>query len=164
MNDKWSTPEKVFQPLDDEFSFNLDVCAEPWNAKCPRYLDPKVNGLTQSWSGICWMNPPYGREIEHWIRKAYEESQKGSTVVCLVPTRTETAWWHDYCLRGEIRFVRGRIHFTDVNGKSGRPRFGSAIVIFRKLKHIGKEKNHGRSKHDSARQKMASGIGCSSIS
>jgi len=136
---RWSTPPEIFQPLNDEFCFDLDVCAEPWNAKCDKYFSPEQDGLKEKWCGeihqkspVCWMNPPYGREIDAWIRKAYHESKNNAaTVVCLVPARTETAWWHDCCLQGEIRFVRGRIHFTDAKGRSGRPRFGSAIVIFR---------------------------------
>ncbi len=131
MSDQWSTPKEIFDPLNEEFGFTLDVCALPWNTKCSQYLSPEGNSLSCTWDGVCWMNPPYGREIGAWIRKAYESSLKGATVVCLVPARTETAWWHDYCLRGEVRFVRGRIHFSDPNGKSGRPRFGSAIVIFK---------------------------------
>jgi phage N-6-adenine-methyltransferase len=130
-NCRWATPPDVFGPLNDEFGFTLDVCAEEWNAKCPEFIPPERDGLAQDWAGTAWMNPPYGREIEKWIRKAYLESQRGVTVVCLVPARTETAWWHDYCLKGEIRFIRGRIHFTDPHGRSGRPRFGSAVVIFR---------------------------------
>ena len=129
-NCRWSTPAEIFQPLDSEFAFTIDACAEPWNAKCPQFLSPEVDGLSVPWRGTVWMNPPYGREIDKWIRKAYRESKRGALVVCLVPARTETAWWHDYCLNGEIRFVRGRINFTDATGKSGRPRFGSAIVIF----------------------------------
>ena len=130
-NDRWSTPAGIFKPLNDEFNFNFDVCAEQWNAKCPNYFNPTADGLSKKWAGTCWCNPPYGREIGKWIRKAYEESLTGTVVVCLVPARTETMWWHEYCLKGEIRFVRGRIHFTDANGNSGRPRFGNAIVIFR---------------------------------
>ncbi len=90
-SDRWSTPKEVFQPLHDEFGFDLDVCAEPWNAKCSRYLSPKLDGLSQKWAGTCWMNPPYSQEIGKWIQKAYEESLAGTTVVCLVPARTETA-------------------------------------------------------------------------
>lgn len=131
MNDRWSTPESVFGPLNDEFDFDMDACAEDWNRKCYRYLSPDDDALSHRWFGTVWMNPPYGREIELWIRKAFEESRRGATVVCLVPARTDTSWWHDYCVKGEIRFVRGRIHFTDHSGKSGRPRFGSAVVIFR---------------------------------
>ena len=136
MNVEWSTPRDLFDELDDEFGFDLDVCAKEWNAKCSRYLDPEIDGLKQSWSGTCWMNPPYGREITHWIRKAYEESQKGSTVVCLVPSRTDTGWFHDFCLHAEIRWIRGRVWFCNEYGKVGRPRFGSAIVIFRPPKRL----------------------------
>ena len=132
MNENWSTPRHIFDPLNDEFKFTLDVCAEPWNTKCFEYFDPAItDGLSQPWTGVCWMNPPFGLEIVKWVRKAYEESRKGATVVCLVPARTETAWCHDYCLKGEIRFIRGRVNFEDKNGKTGRPRFGSAIVIFK---------------------------------
>lgn len=134
MNNRWSTPQNLFDKLNQEFGFDLDACAEGWNHKCDKYFTPDIDGLAQEWSGTVWMNPPYGHEIKSWIRKAYKESLNGSTVVCLVPARTETAWFHDYCLKGEVRFVRGRIHFSDFEGKSGRPRFGSAIVIFRPLK------------------------------
>jgi phage N-6-adenine-methyltransferase len=137
MNNNWSTPQEFFDALDSEFSFDLDVCAQFWNAKCLRYFSPEQDGLRKQWAGTCWMNPPYGREIEEWIQKAYEESLRGCTVVCLIPARTETAWFHDYCLKGEVRFVRKRIWFTDINGRTGRPRFGSAIVIFRPPKEGG---------------------------
>ena len=137
MTDRWSTPENIFNPLNDEFNFDLDACAEEWNKKCCRYLSPEDDALQLPWTGTVWMNPPYGHDIEKWILKAFEESQKGATVVCLVPARTETSWWHDYCLKGEIRFIRGRINFTDHRGKTGRPRFGNAIVVFRlKLNHV----------------------------
>jgi len=74
------------------------------------------------------MNPPYGREIGKWVKKAYESAQSGATVVCLVPARTDTAWWHDYCAKGEIRFVRGRLKF---GGSKNSAPFPSAVVIFR---------------------------------
>lgn len=75
------------------------------------------------------MNPPYGREIRKWVRKAYEEAQKGATVVCLLPARTDTAWWHDYVMRAvEIRFVQGRLRFG--GAANGAP-FPSCVVIFR---------------------------------
>jgi phage N-6-adenine-methyltransferase len=128
LTDVWATPQDVFDLLDSEFHFELDVCAIPGNAKCRRYFSPAQNGLRQEWKGVCWMNPPYGREIGHWMKKAYESSLKGATVVCLVPARTDTAWWHDYATKGEIRFVRGRLRFG--NAESAAP-FPSAIVIFR---------------------------------
>ena len=131
ISDTWLTPPEIITALGP---FDLDPCAAPnmpWRT-ASRMLTVADDGLTHDWTGSrVWLNPPYGREIEAWIRKAYEESKKGSTVVCLVPARTETAWWHDCCLKAEIRFVRGRIHFTDHKGRSGRPRFGSAMVIFR---------------------------------
>ncbi len=137
-NDQWSTPGTIFNPLDQEFKFDLDVCAEPWNAKCENFFSPQDNGLIQKWGGsTCWMNPPYDRKIDQWIRKAWASAEEGATVVCLVPARTETDWWHDYCLKGDIRFVRGRIWFENHTGKSGRPRLGSAIVIFYARREIG---------------------------
>ncbi|MBX9792576.1 MAG: phage N-6-adenine-methyltransferase [Pirellulales bacterium] len=126
--DVWATPQDVFALLDAEFHFDLDVCALPANAKCRRYFTPKQDGLKQEWTGVCWMNPPYGREIGKWMKKALVASLKGATVVCLVPARCDTAWWHEYATRGEIRFIRGRLKFGSAS--SAAP-FPSAIVIFR---------------------------------
>ena len=126
--DLWSTPQDFFDKLDAEFHFTCDVCALPENAKCARYYTPTDDGLAQRWSGVCWMNPPYGRAIGAWMKKAYTSSVTGgATVVCLVPARTDTAWWHDYAMRGEIRFIRGRLKFG--SSKNSAP-FPSAIVIF----------------------------------
>ena len=77
------------------------------------------------------MNPPYGREIGKWMKKAYQESKKGIIVVCLIPSRTDTKWWHEYAMKGEIRFIKGRLYFTDQHGKTGTAPFPSAIVIFK---------------------------------
>jgi phage N-6-adenine-methyltransferase len=127
--DDWPTPRNLFAELDAEFQFTLDVCASADNAKCERYFDRSMNGLLQVWNGTCWMNPPYGRTIGLWIQKAYESSMKGATVVCLIPARTDTEWWHEYVVKAdEVRFVRGRIRFGDA--KSGAP-FPSAIAVFR---------------------------------
>ncbi len=126
--DEWPTPQDFFDRLNEEFGFNLDVCATPENAKCPRYFTKRENGLLQKWTGICWMNPPYGREIGQWVQKAYTSALEGATVVCLLPARTDTAWWHDYCMKGEIRFVRGRLKFG--NASENAP-FPSAVVVFR---------------------------------
>jgi len=130
--DLWATPPELFARLNEEFHFTLDVCALPQNAKCRRFFTPEHDGLKQRWSGCSWMNPPYGRTIGLWMRKAWEESQRGVTVVCLVPARTDTAWWHDYAARGEVRFLRGRLKFS--NCKNSAP-FPSAIVIFRPVSH-----------------------------
>lgn len=118
-----------FDNLDREFHFNLDVCATDANTKCTDHFTRAQDGLSQSWGGhTCWMNPPYGRTIGVWVKKAYEESLGGTTVVCLVPARTDTKWWHEYCMKGEIRFVRGRLKFGGC--KNSAP-FPSAVVIFK---------------------------------
>lgn len=129
ITDLWETPENFFAKLNDEFSFETDVCALPENAKCSRYFTPEIDGLSQEWTGVCWMNPPYGRKIGAWVKKAYESAQNGAIVVCLLPARTDTAWWHDFCMKGEIRFVRGRLKFN--NSKSSAP-FPSAVVVFKR--------------------------------
>jgi phage N-6-adenine-methyltransferase len=122
----WETPESIFDPLNREFCFNLDVCAIPSNTKCEKYFTPEQNGLNKKWRGMCWMNPPFGQQSK-WVKKAYEESQNGATVVCLLPARTNTNWWHDYCMKGEIRFIRGRPKFK--GAKHGLPQ-PLAIIIF----------------------------------
>lgn len=128
-NMDWETPDELFNKLNDVFMFTLDVCATKENTKVRKFFSKEEDGLSQSWEGeVCWMNPPYGREIGKWLRKAYEESRKRVTVVCLIPARTDTSYWHDYCLRAyEICFIRGRIRFK--NGLHAAP-FPSAIVIF----------------------------------
>jgi len=127
--DLWETPQDFFNRMDAEFGFELDVCARPENAKCDSYFTPEIDGLTQEWLGVCWMNPPYGRDIGKWIKKAYESAQaNGATVVCLVPARTDTKWWHDYCMKAEYRLLRGRLKF---GGHTNSAPFPSAVVIFR---------------------------------
>ena len=127
---EWETPQSLFDALNREFNFVLDVCASPKNRKCETaYFD---SSLLREWGpGPAWMNPPYGRTIGSWIEKAHEESVKGVTVVCLIPARTDTAWWHDYVMLHEIRYIRGRLYFTDKNGNSGRAPFPSAVIIMR---------------------------------
>lgn len=125
--DMWATPVEFFEYYNNIFRFDLDVCASAENAKCEHYYTEEDDGLSQEWKGNCWMNPPYGREIIHWMRKAYESSLSGATVVCLVPARTDTKWWHEYAMKGEIDFIRGRLTFGDA--KNSAP-FPSAVVIF----------------------------------
>jgi len=126
--DMWATPQDTFDALNEEFGpFDLDVCATADNAKCTLYYTEELNGLNQPWLGRCWMNPPYGRTIKAWMRKAYEASLNGALVVCLVPARTDTAWWHDYAAKGTIRFIRGRLKF---GGCRNSAPFPSAVVIF----------------------------------
>lgn len=127
-SDTWETPQHVFDGIAScFFGFDLDVCATPKNAKCKKFYTPEDDGLTKPWTGRCWMNPPYGRNIGKWMKKAYESGRDGALVVCLVPARTDTHWWHDYALRGEVRYIRGRIKF--VGAKHSAP-FPSAVVIF----------------------------------
>lgn len=127
--DLYETPQDLFDKLNKKFHFDLDVCALPENTKCEMYYTPEDDGLTQPWWGSCWMNPPYGREISKWVEKAYKESLKNTTVVCLLPARTDTKWFHEYCLPfAEIRFLKGRLRFQ--NCKHTAP-FPNMIVIFR---------------------------------
>lgn len=125
----WATPQDFYDALDREFGFQVDVCALPENAKCLGFFTPEMDGLAQEWAPFtCWMNPPYGRTIGLWMRKAYESAQRGATVVCLVPARTDTAWWHDYAVKGEVRFIRGRLKF---GGSPNSAPFPNAVVVFR---------------------------------
>ena len=126
---EWSTPQEVFDVLDKEFDFTLDPCATAENAKCGRYFTNEDDGLKQDWGKErIFMNPPYGREISKWMKKAYDASSKGATVVCLPPARTDTKWWHDYAMRGEIYLIKGRLKFG--NAKNSAP-FPSAVVVFK---------------------------------
>lgn len=127
--DLWATPADFFSRYNGKFGFDLDVCALPENAKCERFFTPDQDGLKQEWNGVCWMNPPYGRGIGAWVKKAYEASQQGAVVVCLLPARTDTAWWHDYCTLGQIEFIRGRLKF---GGSKNSAPFPSAVVVFGK--------------------------------
>jgi phage N-6-adenine-methyltransferase len=128
--DEWPTPDSFFSEMVGEFGgFDLDPCCTVSSAKAPKFFTKEDDGLAQDWTGRVWMNPPYGREIGKWMRKAHESHLAGAEVVCLVPARTDTAWWHDYAMKGEIRFIRGRIKFG--GAKHSAP-FPSALVIFRR--------------------------------
>ena len=126
--DDWSTPQDFFDRMNDLWGFTLDVCASKENHKCHQYFDERQDGLKQTWSGVCWMNPPYGKTIGLWVKKAYESAGEGATVVCLLPARTDTRWFHNYCLKGEITFLKGRLKFG--GAKNAAP-FPSMIVVFR---------------------------------
>lgn len=125
----WETPISFFDKLNKEFQFTLDACALPNSAKCERYYSPETNGLIQDWSNeIVFMNPPYN-EMYTWMEKAYMESLKGATVVCLIPARTDTKYWYDFCMRAsEIRFVKGRLKFGD---SANSAPFPSAVIVFK---------------------------------
>lgn len=128
-SEEWETPKKIFDALNDEFHFDIDLAALPHNAKCNKFYTPIVDALKQEWKGVCWLNPPYGSQLRQWMKKACESFKKGATIVCLVPARTDTLWWHDYVLPyAEIRYLRGRLKFS---AASNSATFPSAIVIFR---------------------------------
>lgn len=130
--DLWATPQDFFDALDEEFHFTLDVCALPENAKCEKYYTPEMDGLSQPWQGVVWCNPPYGREVGQWVRRAYLSVSTGyaDVVVMLLPARTDTRWFHEYIYhKAEIRFVKGRLKFGDSNNSAPFP---SMVVIFRK--------------------------------
>lgn len=176
---EWATPQEFFDRYNAVYKFNTDVCADHQNAKCFHYYTEADSCLDRDWSGVCWMNPPYG-DPEHpckknaageytckkkecqpvtaqeylnavergekppvrrghhidvyipgiidFMRKAYEQSQAGVTVVCLVPARTCTEWWHEYAMKGEVEFIRGRLKFG--GAKNSAP-FPSAVVVFK---------------------------------
>jgi len=140
----WGTPIDFYNEMNNEFNFTLDVAAAPATAKCEKYYTEDDDGLSKDWSGeVCWMNPPYGREIKYWIEKAYNESRKGAVVVALIPFRPDTRYWFDYIWQPipnntftyattprdgvEVRAIKGRLKFGD--SKSSAP-FPSAIIIF----------------------------------
>lgn len=114
----WKTPKAFYQALDAEFRFKFDPCPS----------NPEFDGLKKQWNSPAFCNPPYS-DIEKWVEKAYEEHRKGATVVLLIPSRTDTKWWHDYVmLADEIRFVKGRLKFDE--HKNSAP-FPSCVVVFR---------------------------------
>ena len=130
-SDNWATPQDFFDKCSAEFGpFDLDACASEENHKAPHYFTVADNGLAQDWAGRVWMNPPYGRTIKDWMSKAYSSALSGGAqiVVCLVPARTDTAWWHDFAAKGEVRFIRGRLKF---GGHKNSAPFPSALVIFK---------------------------------
>lgn len=128
--DLWATPQELFDELDKEFHFELDVCATPENAKCRKFYTKKQDGLAQPWTGRVWCNPPYGREIGQWVRRAFFAAVAGATVVMLLPARTDTRWFHEYIYgKAEVRFIRGRLKFGDARNSAPFP---SMVVIFGK--------------------------------
>jgi phage N-6-adenine-methyltransferase len=136
-SDEWETPQEFFNAVNEVFHCTLDVCATPFNAKCEHYYTKKENGLLQPWRGVCWMNPPYGREISRWVQKAYESSfEAGTIVVCLLPARTDTKWWHEYVMTraADVSFIQCRLRFSGKGGVSkGSAPFPSALVIFGRI-------------------------------
>jgi phage N-6-adenine-methyltransferase len=138
-DDSWTTPRTFFDSLNREFDFTLDAAALKSSALCNRWYGPDHDSLdmqdafSRDWQqdaqGNIWLNPPYGRTIKSWMQKAnLEASRGGGQIVCLVPSRTDTTWWHENCIQHEVRFIRGRLKFG--NQKNPAP-FPSAVVIMR---------------------------------
>lgn len=131
----YETPKELIDNLSTVFPWDLDACASRPNV-CDRFYSPEDNGLVQPWHGLVWLNPPYGRNrhIDRWTLKArLEAKQPGCTVVCLLPARTSTQWWHDNVPRATwVLFIKGRLRF-DLPGGEPAPNsagFPSALVIF----------------------------------
>jgi len=126
----WETPQNLFDKLNDEFNFTLDVCAEKETAKCENYYTKEDNSLTKDWDqNICWANIPYGRGMYTWIEKIYKQNKiKNTVIVLLIPARTDTKYWHDFVMKAsEIRFIKGRLKF---GGATNSAPFPSAIIVF----------------------------------
>ena len=127
-SDEWDTPQWLFDALNKEFGFTLDPCCAGPNAKCDKYFTMQENGLLRDWgTETVFMNPPYS-DVSAWMGKAYGSANEGATVVCLIPSRTDTAWWHNYVMKAEIRLLRGRLKFGEA--KNSAP-FPSAVIVFR---------------------------------
>jgi phage N-6-adenine-methyltransferase len=126
----WSTPQPIFDALDREFHFSIDLCADADNAKCPVWL-PREKSLSvewKDWQGWAWLNPPYGKEISAWTKKA---ADSGWPIVSFLPGRTNAPWWHDDVMRAlQLRFVRRKVSFANGNGCKGVPPWGAAVAIF----------------------------------
>ena len=137
---EWETPQDFYDKLNKQFKFTLDPCCTHANAKCQKYYTIEEDGLLKSWKDeIVFVNPPYA-DIGKWVRKAYDEStNNGAAVVMLIPSRTDTKYWHDYIMDGAtaIYFIKGRLKFknkviADYTGKtdlSPAP-FPSVVVVF----------------------------------
>ena len=127
---EWATPQDLFDRLNEKYHFNLDSASTDENAKCQNHYTVSDDGLAKSWGGYTvFCNPPYGREIGKWVEKAYNESLKPNTlIVMLLPARTDTKWFHNYCVKGKIEFIKGRLKFGGC--KNSAP-FPSMIVVFK---------------------------------
>lgn len=133
MDTTWATPKYFFENLNNEFNFTVDVCALEDTAKVAKFYSPAEDGLSMDWSSdVCFMNPPYGRgqDVYSWVKKAYQSSLEGGTVVCLLPLSGDTKWFHAFVMRSnEIRFVKDRIWF-ELDGKAARANHASMVVVF----------------------------------
>lgn len=143
----WTTPDEMYQELHSEFGFTLDAAADASNTKCPFFFSKEDDALSQDWGQhTVWLNPPYGdgkgNKLKDWVTKAHHASLSGATVVMLIPSRTNTIWFHDVCLaKGEVRFIKGRPKFGDATHGLPQP---LCLAIFRPP---GRPKKDGVSLH-----------------
>ena len=128
----YETPQPLFNDLDKEFGFTIDVCADEHNHKCERYYTKEQDGLRQDWTGeIVFCNPPYGKGLRKWVEKCFREVYAGGckNAILLIPARTDTKWFHDFIYhKAEVRFLKGRLRFGGTNANAPFP---SMVVIFR---------------------------------
>lgn len=127
---RWSTPQWLFDELNKEFGFQIDVCADADNTKCEKFYTAEDDGLLMPWGKVNWCNPPYGNRIKDWLQKAVREQANGNTTVVLIPSRTDTRWFHEFALGRdcEIRFIKGRLRF---GGSTENAPFPSMLLIYR---------------------------------
>ena len=155
-NADWATPPSLYRRLHEEFWFVLDVAASASTCVTPNWYGPdhpavrRRDGLACDWvadadGGAVWCNPPYGAGIANWTAKAHETAQAGVVVVCLVPARVDTRWFHDHCIDYEVRFLKGRLRF---NGAAKDAPFPSCVVVMdvTAIRHCARcgERLHGR--------------------
>lgn len=133
----WGTPPELFRLYDEAYGFQLDAAASDENALCPNYFTAEDDALVQEWAPFrrVWLNPPYGKGIDKWMQKAYEESQRGCVVVCLVPARVDTQWWQDWVAgKSDVTFITGRLKFVKLEAANrnaaGTAPFPSALVTY----------------------------------
>ena len=143
INQEWQTPDNIFQPLNNEFHFQIDLAGSQINKRCERVFTKTDDTFKQNWQGICWLNPEF-KTVKKWVKKAYEDSEKfNSTIVVLVLSKTNTNWWRDYVMKAkEVRFINQKIRFkaieSDYNGKDYGLAFPACIVVFQKHEGVTK--------------------------
>ena len=126
---------KIVEPLINEFGLTRDVCASVLNHKLPDYWTKEDNSLAMNWEGNCWMNPPFSRDLNKWVKKACNDAERfGGTKVCLIPVRSNTKWWAEVCVKAEIRFINGEVNFNDEERGLWLP---MCIIIFGEKAKVG---------------------------
>lgn len=139
LNQKWNTPKDLYDELNNAYNFTFDLACERDNCLCPQgiYHDEGRNSLDENWTDLCekddWMflNPPYGKDLRKWVEKAFLERKKGANIVMLIPSRTDTSYWHDFIFDQDgvtVNFLRGRLKFGGLNKPAPFP---SALIEFK---------------------------------